>query len=166
MSVSVSVERLRVWLLAGAVLLVMVVAAFLGYAHYRAHRFLAQLQAKLGIDVRQETNAFTESQTFQGRTVYTLHAAKTIQHKDGTYTLHDVGIVMYGKNQDRADRIYGKEFNYNPAAQVIGATGEVFIDLQAPEAQDRDAKMDYAEGKDLHGAGGGAGAVGGKAGEG
>ena len=141
-------------MLAGAVLLVMVVAAFLGYAHYRAHRFLTQLPAKLGIDVRQETNAYTYSQTVQGRTVYTIHAAKSIQHKDGTYTLHDVGIVMYGKNQDRADRIYGKEFNYNPAAQVIGATGEVFIDLQAPEAQDRDAKMDYAEGKDLHGAGG------------
>jgi lipopolysaccharide export system protein LptA len=166
MSVSVSVERLRVWLLAGAVLLVMVVAAFLGYAHYRAHRFLTQLPAKLGIDVRQETNAYTYSQTVQGRTVYTIHAAKSIQHKDGTYTLHDVGIVMYGKNQDRADRIYGKEFNYNPSAQVIRATGEVFIDLQAPEAQDRDAKMDYAEGKDLHGAGGGAGAVGGKAAEG
>jgi lipopolysaccharide export system protein LptA len=163
MSVSVSVERLRVWLLAGAVLLVMVVAAFLGYAHYRAHRFLAQLPAKLGIDVRQETNAFTESQTFQGRTVYTLHAAKSIQHKDGTYTLHDVGIVMYGKNQDRADRIYGSEFDYNPTSQVIRAAGEVFIDLQAPEAQDANAKMDYAAGKDLHGAGGGVGAVGGKA---
>src|ERR1700678_1094881 len=163
MSVSVSVERLRVWLLVGAILLVMVVAAFLGYAHYRAHRFLTQLPAKLGIDVRQETNAFTESQTFQGRTVYTLHAAKSIQHKDGTYTLHDVGIVVYGKNQDRADRIYGSEFDYDPTAQVIRAMGEVFIDLQAPEAQDANAKMDYAGGKDLHGSGAKSGASAGAA---
>ena len=56
---SVSVERLRVWLLVGAGLLVMVVAAFLGYAHYRAHRFLTNLPAKLGIDVRQESNNIT-----------------------------------------------------------------------------------------------------------
>jgi lipopolysaccharide export system protein LptA len=156
MSVSVSVERLRVWLLVGAGLLVMIVAAFLGYAHYRAHRFLTQLPGRLGIDVRQETNGYTYSQTVQGRTVYTIHAAKSVQHKDGRYTLHDVGIVVYGKNQDRADRIYGSEFDYDPTAQVIRAMGEVFIDLQAPEAQDGNAKMDYAGGEDLHGAGVGA----------
>jgi lipopolysaccharide export system protein LptA len=150
MSVSVSVERLRVWLLVGAVLLVMVIAAFLGYAHWRAHRFLTQLPGKLGIDIRQETNGYTYSQTVQGKTVYTLHAAKTVQHKDGKYSLHDVGIVVYGKNQDRADRIYGKEFEFDQAAGVIKAMGEVFIDLQAPEPQDSNAKMDYAAGKDLH----------------
>src|ERR1700733_9780880 len=167
MSVSVSVERLRVWLLVGAGLLVMVIAAFLGYAHYRAHRFLTQLPGKLGIDVRQETNHWTYSQTAGGKTIYTIHAAKSIQHRDGKYTLHDVGIVVYGKNQDRADRIYGAEFDYDPAAEVIRAMGEVFIDLQAPEAQDRNAKMDYAAGKDLHGAEASTGAAaGGKTGGG
>ena len=34
--------------------------------------------------------------------------------------------------------------------QVIRADGEVHIDLQAPEAADANAKMDYAAGKDLH----------------
>jgi lipopolysaccharide export system protein LptA len=155
MSVSVSVERLRVWLLVGAGLLVMVVAAFLGYANYRAHRFLTALPGKLGIDVRQETNNWTYSQTAGGKTIYTIHAARSIQHKDGKYTLHDVGIVVYGKNQDRADRIYGSEFEYDPAAAVIRAVGVVFLDLQAPEAQSRDAKMDYAAGKDLSGSGAG-----------
>jgi len=130
-----------------------VVAAFLGYAHYRAHRFLTELPGKLGIDVRQETNNWTYSQTAGGKTIYTIHAARSVQHKDGKYTLHDVGIVVYGKNQDRADRIYGSEFDYDPTGGVIRAMGEVFIDLQAPEAQDRNAKMDYAAGKDLHGAG-------------
>jgi lipopolysaccharide export system protein LptA len=165
MTVSVSVERLRVWLLVGAGLLVLVVAAFLGYSHYRAHRFLTELPGKLGIDVRQETNNWTYSQTAGGKTIYTIHAAKSIQHKDGKYTLHDVGIVVYGKNQERADRIYGSEFDYDSAAEVIRAMGEVFIDLQAPEAQDRSAKMDYAEGKDLAGGSVG-GAAGGKAAEG
>jgi lipopolysaccharide export system protein LptA len=170
MSISVSVERLRAWVLGGVGLLVVVIAVFVGYAHYRAHRFLTQLPAKLGIDVRQETNAYTYSQTVQGRTVYTIHAAKAVQHKDGKYTLHDVGIVLYGPKQDRADRIYGSEFEYDPAAEVIQAMGEVFIDLQAPEAQGADAKMDFAAGKDLHAGadGGGKGqatgaAVGGKA---
>ncbi len=150
---SVSVERLRVWLLVGAGLLVVVVAAFLGYAHYRKHRFLANLPAKLGIDVRQETNNFTYSQSVQGRTVYTVHAAKAVERSDGKMTLHDVGIVLYGRKQDRADRIYGNEFEYDQKNGIVRAEGEVHIDLQAPEAADANSKMDYAAGKDLHGSG-------------
>ena len=69
------------------------------------------------------------------------------------YTLHDVGIVLYGRKEDRADRIYGKEFEYDQKNEVIRADGEVHIYLQAPEAADANAKMDYAAGKDLHGAG-------------
>ena len=150
---SVSVERLRVWLLVGAGLLVVVVVAFLGYAHYRKHRFLANLPAKLGIDVRRETNNVTYSQSVQGRTVYTIHAAKAVERADGKMTLHDVGIVLYGRKQDRADRIYGNEFEYDQTNGIVRAEGEVHIDLQAPEAADAKAKMDYAAGKDLHGSG-------------
>ncbi len=149
----VSIERLRIWLLVGAGLLVMVVASFLWYAHYRAHRFIKDLPARLGIDISQETNAFTYSQTVQGRTIFTIHAAKAVQRKDGIVTLHDVGIVLYGRKQDRADRIYGKEFEYDQKAGVIRAAGEVHIDLQAPMAADAHGKADYAAGKDLHGEG-------------
>jgi lipopolysaccharide export system protein LptA len=150
---NVSVERLRVWLLAGAGLLVIVIASFLGYAHYRAHRFLTNLPKKLGVNVRRETNGFTYSQSVQGRTIYTVHAAKAVERADGKVTLHDVGIVLYGRKEDRADRIYGKEFEYDQKNEVIRADGEVHIDLQAPEAADANAKMDYAAGKDLPGAG-------------
>ncbi len=153
MGVSVSIERLRVWLLVGVGLLVMVIAAFLGYAHFRASRFIRDLPAKLGADIRQETNAFTWSQTVEGRTVFTLHAAKAVQRKDGTYTLHDVGIVVYGRKQDRADRIYGKQFELDQSKGIVRAVGEVHIDLQAPAAGDAKGKMDYAAGKDLHGSG-------------
>jgi len=149
----VSIERLRIWLLVGAGLLVMVVVGFLGYAHYRAHRFIKDLPARLGIDISQETNAFTYSQTVKGRTIFTIHAAKAVQRKDGIVTLHDVGIVLYGRKQDRADRIYGKEFEYDQKAGVIRAAGEVHIDLQAPMATDAHGKADYAAGKDLHGEG-------------
>lgn len=159
----VSVERLRIWLLAGAALLVLVVAGFLGLAQWRAHRFLTDLPAKLGVDVRQETNAFTYSQTVKGRTAYTLHAAKAIQHNDGKYTLHDVGIAVYGqdhvqgkagqagdeKQSERVDRIYGKEFDLDQTAGMVKAVGEVHLDLQAPAATDAKGKMDYAAGTDL-----------------
>ncbi len=151
---NVSVERLRVWLLVGAGLLVTVVVAFLGFAHYRTHRFLKNLPAKLGVDVRRESNNVTYSQSVEGRTVYTIHAANQVERADGKMTLHDVGIVLYGRKQDRADRIYGNEFEYDPKTQVIRALGEVHIDLQAPQAADANAKMDYAAGKDLHGAAG------------
>src|SRR5665213_2107467 len=86
MRISVSIERLRIWLLVGAGLLVLVIASFLGYAHYRAHRFLTELPGKLGIDVTRETNAFTYSQSVGGRTIYTIHAAKAVEHRDGKYT--------------------------------------------------------------------------------
>jgi lipopolysaccharide export system protein LptA len=129
---NVSVERLRVWLLVGAGLLVVVVAGFLGYAHYRTHRFLTDLPGKLGVDVRRETNGYTYSQSVDGRTIYTLHAAKAVERSDGKLILHDVGIVLYGRKQDRADRIYGKEFEYDQKNEVIRAIGDVHIDLQAP----------------------------------
>src|SRR5437868_4847335 len=148
---NVSIERLRLWLLAGAGLLVIVIASFLGYAHYRAHRYLRDLPQKLGVDVRRETNNFTISQSVLGRTVYTLHAAKAVEHSDGKMTLHDVGIVLYGRKEDRADRIYGEEFEYDQKNEIIRAVGEVHIDLQAPQPGDANAKMDYAAGKDLQG---------------
>ncbi len=131
----VSVERLRKWLLAGAGLLILVIAGLLAYAHYRAHRFLTELPHKLGADIRQETNSFTWSQTVKGRTIFTVHAAKAIQHQDGQYTMHDVAIAVYGKGQgegDRTDRIYGKEFQLDQAAGIVKAMGEVHLDLQVP----------------------------------
>ncbi|MCU1319485.1 MAG: OstA family protein [Edaphobacter sp.] len=154
MSISVSVERLRVWLLVGAGLLVMVIAAFLGYAHYRTHRFLKDLPGKLGVDITQETNGYTYSQSVEGKTLYTIHAAKARQFKDGKVTLHDVGVVLYGRKQDRADRIYGREFEYDQKAGVIRAMGEVHLDLQASAATDVRGKADYAAGKDLPESGG------------
>ncbi len=148
---NVSVKRLQVWLLVGASLLVLVIGAFLGYAHYRSHRFLAGLPGKLGVDIQREANGYTYSQSVQGKTVFTIHAAKAVQHKDGKTTLHDVGIVLYGRGQgssNRVDRIYGSEFEYDQIAEVIRAMGEVHLDLQAPAPTDAHGKMDYAAGRE------------------
>src|SRR5882757_6263208 len=99
----VSVERLRNWLLVGAALLVLVIAGFLGYARYRAHRFIAGLPSKLGIDIRRETNGYTYSQSVKGKTVMTLHAAKAVEHMNGKLTLHDASMVLYGRKADRSE---------------------------------------------------------------
>jgi lipopolysaccharide export system protein LptA len=153
---SISVAKLRVWLLVGAGLLVGVIAAFVGVAHYKKHRFLKDLPGKLGVDIQQETTGFTYSQSngAKGRTIYTIHAAKAQQRKDGKLALHDVGIVLYGNGQgaeQRADRIYGNEFEYDQNSGVVRAIGVVHIDLQAPAPQDPNAKSEYAKGADLHG---------------
>ncbi len=144
----ISVERLRVWLLIGAGLLVVVIMAFLGYAHLRAHRFLRDLPGRLGADITRESNGFTYSQSSKGKTVYTIHAAKMVQRKDGKTTLRDVGIVLYGQKQDRADRIYGSEFEYDQKAGVVRAMGIVHLDLQAPTPADTRGRAEYAAGRD------------------
>lgn len=130
-----STRTLR-WVLAiSAMLLVGVVLGFVMYAHYRAQRFLTGLPGKLGVDIREETNGFTYSQSVGGKTVFTVHAAKELQRKDGKITLHDVGIVLYGRGMggtDQADRIHGNEFEYDQRAGVLRAAGEVYLDLAVP----------------------------------
>jgi lipopolysaccharide export system protein LptA len=114
----------------------LVIAAFIGSARYMARlRKLATLPAKLGIDVKGGANGYTLSRTVGSKTIFTLHAARWEQHADGKIALHDVSVVLYGKNGDRHDRIYGDEFEYDTNAQVMRALGLVHIDLQATEAQ-------------------------------
>ncbi len=129
---AISMKRLRVGLVLGAALLMLTIAGFLGYARYRTHRFLAGLPGRLGIDIRRETNGYTFSKSVGPNTTMTLHASKAVEHKDGKLTLHDVSMVLYGRKQDRADRISGAEFEYDQQTGVVRAMGEVHIDLQAP----------------------------------
>jgi lipopolysaccharide export system protein LptA len=135
------IERLRVWLLAGAGLLLVVLAVFIGSARYLMHHFLARLPAKLGINIKSETNGFTYSQSLQGKTVYTIHAAKEVEHTDGKITLHGVTMVLYGRKGDRADEIKGDEFEYDQSAGMVRAIGPVHIDLRAAEAGEPDAHV-------------------------
>ncbi len=55
-----------------------------------------------------------------------------MQFKAGGHAdLHNVHIVVYGKNHDRYDQIYGDQFTYDPQTGDIKAVGEVHIDLVA-----------------------------------
>lgn len=127
------VVRLRRWLLGGAVVLAMSIAALLGYARYRAHKALLDLPRLLGVDVKSETDGFTISRTVKGRTLFTIHAAKAIQHRDGKTTLRNVEVAMYGEpGTNRVDRIKGSEFEYDQTAGVVRAKGESEIDVASP----------------------------------
>ena len=110
--------------------LVLVVFGFYCYARYRAHsliRKLPQLQA----EVKQSSEGFTFSKSENGRTLFTIHAAKSVEYKQGGRAeLHDVNIIVYGKGADRFDQIYGSVFQYDPVSGDVVAQGDVQIDLE------------------------------------
>jgi lipopolysaccharide export system protein LptA len=154
----ITIEKLRHWMLLAAIFIVAGIAVLLLIAQHERRKFLRDLPAKLGVDIQQQTNEFTYSQSVQGKTLFTLHAAKAVQMKGGgNIKLHDVTIILYGRKQDRADRIAGEEFDYDPGSGIARADGDVFLDLQAPakavvasvkSSAAADATKDLADAKD------------------
>ena len=126
-----TIPRLQWGLVASSVLLVAVLAGYIGYARL-AKRWHFNPGKLLGPHVTMDSNGVTYSGTDGKRTLYTIHAATQIKYQDGRMTLKNVGIVLYGKKGDRADRIHGNEFEYDPRAEVISSAGDVFIDLAPP----------------------------------
>jgi lipopolysaccharide export system protein LptA len=129
-----SVERLRWLLIAGGSVLVLALAGWIAWGHYRFVLNGERILKRSGASVIHESNGVTYSQSVAGKTVYTLHAAKTVDHGDGKFGLHDVVLTLYGRVAGRADRIYGSDFEYDEKAGVARALGEVHMDLQAPAA--------------------------------
>ncbi len=141
----VSLARLRRWLLAGVILLLLVLGGLLGYARYRTRHFLDRLPGKLGLNIKSETDGFTLSQSVKGRTVFTLHAAKAVQHENGKTTLHDVAVTLYGPpGSNRTDSIRGDDFEYDQPNGVVQTVGIVHLDLAGP-AQTTTAPKDNAK---------------------
>jgi len=114
-----------------ALAIVAVVAGFYLYARFQLRLSLKNLPGKIGIDIQQTTEGFTLSKSEGGRTLFTIHASKATQFKQGGHAeLHDVNIIVYGRNSDRFDQIYGKDFEYDQQAGTVVAKGEVHIDLE------------------------------------
>jgi lipopolysaccharide export system protein LptA len=129
-----SIKRLRAVLLAGALLLVLVLTAYIGYGRYRALQAYRRILAHAGASFTHDTNGFTYSQSEQGKTVFTLHAARATQLGDGKWSLHNADLTLYGRVTQRADRIYSSEIEYDEKEGLARAPGEVHMDLQAPQA--------------------------------
>jgi len=142
------IERLRVWLLASAALLLVVIAGFIASARYLRRHLLANIPEKLGANVEIDTSGITWSHTSGPVTDFVIHAAKDIKHKDGTYALHDVWMKMCGRQQKRADMVRGDDWEWDQKTGVVRAQGVVHIELRAADgkpgctATDDSAKAD------------------------
>jgi len=124
------IYRLRRLLVATAVLLTLFVAGMYFYARSRATNVLKQIPGKMGIDIKQTANGYQYSQSNGKRTLFTIQAGDVKEFKlNGTSELHNVSIVLYGRDSSRFDQIYGDDFVFNEQTGDITAKGEVQIDL-------------------------------------
>ena len=125
------VSRLRRWLAAVAILMVAIVAGMYLYARWRVRNAVHEVPQKIGIDIQQTAQGFSISRSEEGRTLFRVDASKAVKFKKGGVTeLHDVRIVVYGKDASRFDRIVGDDFEFDPASGNVTAKGTVKIDLE------------------------------------
>jgi len=126
------VYRLRRWLAVIAVLFTAVVAGMYFYARLRQRNVLKELPNKIGIDIKQTANGYQFSKSDGKRTLFTVQAGSLKQFRlDGSAELHNVSIVLYGRDSSRFDQIYGDDFSYDKKSGNVTAHGAVQIDLEA-----------------------------------
>jgi lipopolysaccharide export system protein LptA len=129
---ALSISRLRRWFALGVILMIATVAGMYFYAQMRLRHAIHEIPAKMGINIQQTAEGFSISKSAEGRTQFTVSAAKAVQFKEGGRAeLHNVKIVVYGKDSSRFDRIAGDDFDYDPASGNVSAQGKVLIDLEA-----------------------------------
>ena len=126
------IYRLRRWLAVIALLFIGVIAGTYFYARLRLRNVLKEIPNKIGIDIKQTANGFQFSKSDGKRTLFTVQAGKLKQFKlDGSAELHNVSIVLYGRDSSRFDQIYGDDFSYDKKSGNVTGHGEVQIDLEA-----------------------------------
>jgi len=129
------VYRLRRILAATAVLLLAVVAGMYFYARSRTIDTLKSIPGKIGFDIKQTASGFQFSKSDGKRTLFTVQASNVKEFKlNGNAELHNVSIVLYGRDSSRFDQIYGDDFSYNQKTGEATAMGDVQIDLVANPA--------------------------------
>jgi lipopolysaccharide export system protein LptA len=143
------IYRLRRWLATMAVVFTAVVAGMYFFARMREHSVLKQMPGKIGYNIKQTASGFQFSKSEGGRTLFTIQASHVTEFKlNGRAELHNVSIVLYGKDSDRFDRIYGDDFSYDQKSGDVVAKGEVRIDLEPnPSGQTRPDQAVPAESK-------------------
>ena len=126
------IYRLRRLLAVIAVLFAAVVAGMYFYARLRQHSVLKGFPGKISYDIKQTASGFQFSKSEAGRTVFTIRAKNVKEFKlNGRADLHDVSIILYGRDTSRYDQIYGDDFTFDPKSGDVTAKGEVQIDLEA-----------------------------------
>jgi lipopolysaccharide export system protein LptA len=129
-----TIERLRLAVLILAGVLLLAIVGFVIYSHWRLRHIAQDLPARLGISIQQTTRGYVLSKTEQGRTIFTLHAARAIQFKSGKrVSLHDVQIDMYSRSGGPPDTISGSDFEFDPSSEIVTSHGETHIVLYPPQ---------------------------------
>jgi lipopolysaccharide export system protein LptA len=124
------IYRLRRLLAATAVGLTLVVAGMYFYARWRATDVLKKIPGKIGIEISRTASGFQLSKSDGKRTLFTVQASDVKEFKlNGNAELHNVSIVLYGRDSSRFDQIYGDDFVYNQKTGDVVAKGDVQIDL-------------------------------------
>lgn len=128
-----TIERLRLAIIVVAAVLLLSIVGSIFYGRWRIRHITQDLPARLGIQIKSTTQGFVLSKTEEGRKIFTLHAARAVSFKTGgRVLLHDVEIDMYNRENDQADTIAGKDFEYDQDSQTVIAQGEAHILLHAP----------------------------------
>ena len=126
------IYRLRRWLAVIAVLFTVVVAGMYFFARMAQRNVLKEIPNKIGIDIKQTAAGFQFSKSDGKRTLFTVQASSLKQFQlDGSAELHNVSIILYGRDSSRFDQIYGDDFSYDKKSGNVTAHGEVQIDLEA-----------------------------------
>ena len=129
-----SIQRLRWVLLAGAVLLIGVLATYIGYGRYQALKRYKAIIARSGVSLTRDSNGVTYSQSIKGRKVFTIRAKTESALGDGKYALHNADLTLYNRTTGApGDHIYGSEMEYDENQGIARAKGDVFMDIQPPE---------------------------------
>jgi len=126
------IYRLRRLLAATAILLTAVVTGMYLYARMRTRDVRKDVPHKLGYDISKTANGFQISKSDGKRTLFTVQASDVTEFKlNGKAELHNVNIILYGRDSTRFDQISGDDFSYDEKTGEITAKGDVQIDLTA-----------------------------------
>jgi len=143
-----TIRRLRWLMVVGAVVLLGVLAGYIGLA--RLTHWSPKFKLPNGLSYDPETDGFVYAPSNGTRKLYEVRASRQIKHKDGKLTLRNVGIELYGKNGDRSDHIQGDQFEYDPKEGLITAVGTVFIDLAPPPPANGKLSQTDAASRTIH----------------
>jgi lipopolysaccharide export system protein LptA len=123
---------MRALVVGAGVLLVVALVAFLALGKWKNPFNRRDLPQRLGMEIQQEANGVTYTQSHGGHTLFKIHASKVVQLKQGNALLHDVKIELYGEDGSRVDRIEGAAFEYSQQTGMAVAAGPVEITLMRP----------------------------------
>ena len=122
---------MRRWLALAVVVLGMAIAGVYLHIRHQTQDVLHEVPGRMELDIQQTAEGFRVSKSDHGRTLFTITASKAVQFKQGGAELHEVNILLYGRDSSRYDHIFGNDFELDARSGDVTAKGEVLIDLEA-----------------------------------